>query len=152
MLAHRRWLQFEHLLLSLKVLVWLNDFCFLGASITLMWKPWFMRWALAPNTPHFQLFLMSPCYPPRPAPATLFQVPRSQEKHTDEFLITCLKHLHISESITHKKGQGLGNQSAFYFTVHSCKFLHFQGNQITFRLALLVTKLYNYPGFKSKIG
>lgn len=37
----------------------------------------------------------------------------------------------------------------FYSTF--IKFLHFQGNQITLWLALLVTKSYNDSGFKNKV-
>lgn len=108
-----------------------------------------MRRALAPT---LQLLPMGPGYPPSPK-ATLLQVPGSQE-NTSGFFITChiSAKLPISENITHRKVQDPGNQSAFYFTVHSYKFLHGQDNQVTFRSALLVTKLYNYPGFKNKMG
>lgn len=109
-----------------------------------------MRWALALN--HIPFFSCWWALANSQTNSHLASSLQKSGKHTDGFLIASLKYLHISENITHKKVQDPGNQSAFYFTVHSCKFLHFQGNQITFRLALLVTKSYNYPGFKNKIG
>lgn len=126
-----------------------RDLCFSRASVALVSASRFMRRALAPS---LQLLPMGPGYPPSPK-ATLLQVPRSQE-NTSGFFITChiSAKLPISENITHRKVQDPGNQSAFYFTVHSYKFLHGQDNQVTFRSALLVTKLYNYPGFKNKMG
>lgn len=109
-----------------------------------------MRWALAPNhTPFFSCWWALVTLPHQQPPC--FRSP--EVRKTYWWIFRCLPKVSPhSKNITHKNVQDPGNQSAFYFTVHSCKFLHFQGNQITFRLALLVTKSYNYPGFKNKIG
>ena len=114
--------------------------CFFRASAVLIWTPWFIRWALVPkHSPLFSCFwwalfilpnLCPPCFRSPGVRKTSWWV-FQKIFHTEEFRI-----LGISP----------------HFIIHSYEFLHFQGYQITFRLALLVTKLYNYPGFKNKIG
>lgn len=137
----RKRLQFEHL----QVLLWKGPLLS-RASVTLRQTSWFRRWALKSQPrPHPLAAPDGPWLLPRQR-APLRQVPRSQGNTWG------LNHLPHSANITHRKVQDPGDQSAFYFTVHSHKFLHVQGNQITFRLALLVTKWYNYPGFKNRMG
>lgn len=102
------------------------------------------------STPTLSLFmsdllvLTSPVVLSIPS-ALLFQVPGSQGNMPMSY------NLCTPENIPFSRVQFLGYQPTFYFTVHSCKFLHFQGNQITFQLALLVTKPYNDSGFKNKV-
>lgn len=127
------------LFFSLKVLMWLNDLGLFGASAAPFWTPRFVGWALAPS-----YSLPSSCSWGAPVTLPDQRPPCCGLLHLPEAPTPCRKHFT-------RQSSNPGNQSTFYFTAHSCKFLHFQGNQITFRLALLVTK-YKHPGFKNKIG
>ena len=103
----------------------------------------------ARTTPHS---LAAPNESCSPSQTNCHLVPGRQE-NTERFLTT--HHIstkpHIPQIITHGKVQDPGIGPHFtlqYIHVRSCV----SKITITFRLALLVTKFYNYPGFKNKTG